>query len=103
MKEYTDTGKLAVLAEQCGTCIFRPGNLMHLRPGRVASMVAECYSKQLFIMCHETMESDNTDDEDNATGPICRGFYDAHGHISQKVRIFGRLDAIAFVANDRPI
>jgi hypothetical protein len=37
-----------VLAEQCATCIFRPGNLMELCPGRVRGMVAEATAKDLW-------------------------------------------------------
>ncbi len=91
---------LQVLAEQCATCIFRPGNLMRLRPGRVRGMVAECTRTQGYIPCHETMEYDDEDEDGespSATGPVCRGFYDAHGEVSQLVRIAERLDAIRFV------
>lgn len=89
-----------VLARQCDTCIFRPGNVMRLRPGRVRGMVAECTRTQGFIPCHETMEYDDEDEDGeslSASGPVCRGFFDAHGEVSQLIRIAGRLDAIEFV------
>lgn len=92
----TASGKLEVLAEQCPTCIFRPGNPMKLRAGRVASMVRECYERQSFIPCHETMSHDE-DDDNRADGPVCRGFFDAHGDASQLVRICERLGQIEFV------
>lgn len=88
---------LLVLSRRCSTCIFHSGNRMHLHAGRVASMVADCRRTQGFIPCHETMRPlDGQEDEDDPRmdGPICRGFYDAHGEVSQLVRIFGRLDAI---------
>lgn len=87
---------LQVRKAMCETCIFRPGNVMALRPGRVKGMVDECRETQSFIPCHETMvpvDPDNEDDE-RMTGPVCKGFYDAHGEVSQLVRIAGRLGAI---------
>jgi hypothetical protein len=90
---------MEVLAEQCETCIFRPGNQMALRRGRVAGMVRECARQQSFIPCHETMvyEDDDEFGEASATGPMCRGFYDAHGELSQLLRIAERLNAVRFV------
>lgn len=72
---------------------------MHLRKGRVASMVRECTRRQTYIPCHETMQpyEDMDEDDGNLDGPVCRGFFDAHGHVSQLVRIAGRLNAIEFV------
>lgn len=68
---YRD-GLLHVMADRCSTCIFRPGNLMHLERGRVGVMVRECLSDPLggaSITCHDTL-----------SGPqaICRGFWDGH-------------------------
>lgn len=94
------TAMVQVLDEQCATCIFRPGNLMKLRPGRVRGMVAECARTQGYIPCHETMVHDDEDDDGEsttATGPVCRGFFDAHGEVSQLLRIADRLDGIEFV------
>lgn len=85
---------LRVLNEQCETCIFRPGNKMHLNKGRVASMVRQCARDQTHITCHETLK---TVTGDASTEAVCRGFYDAHGHVSQMIRIAGRLGAIEFV------
>jgi len=91
---------LQVLKEQCPTCIFRPGNQMALKRGRVASMVRECVATQSYIPCHETMTVKpgyEDEDEPEMDGPVCRGFYDAHGEVSQMVRIAGRLGALEFV------
>lgn len=68
---YRD-GRVHVLAEQCETCVFRPGNLMRLRPGRLAGMVAEAKAEESAIICHSTLYRD---DVDNA---VCRGFADRH-------------------------
>jgi hypothetical protein len=57
-----------VMAERCPTCIFRPGNLMHLRRGQVKHMVAEVRKSEGCIPCHETL-----DDEVQA---VCRGQFE---------------------------
>lgn len=48
-------GMIHVHAEKCHTCIFRPGNVMHLRPGRVKGMVEEARQNWSVIPCHETL------------------------------------------------
>lgn len=73
--------------ERCSTCIFRPGNRMQLRPGRVRGMVREALQGGGFITCHSTLPYAGTD----AKPAICRGFYDSYGHLSNLIRIFGRL------------
>ncbi len=60
-------GKVHVLAEQCATCIFRPGNLMNLEPGRVKSMADTAVRENGSIPCHEYM--------DTKTPAICRGLF----------------------------
>ena len=61
-------GVVRVMAERCATCIFRPGNLMSLQPGRVKDMV-EGIGDVGCIPCHETMEREEQS--------ICRGQFDA--------------------------
>lgn len=89
---------MKILDEQCATCIFRPGNPMQLQTGRVAAMVRECRVRQSFIPCHETMTiADEDEHADRTNDPVCRGFYDAHGEVSQLIRISERLGMIEFV------
>lgn len=71
----------------CSTCVFRPGNLMALRPGRLQGMVRESLAAGSFITCHSTLPYSGT----GAPAAICRGFYNRHGHRSNVLRIFGRL------------
>jgi hypothetical protein len=101
MSESRGFGGLEVLGEQCQTCIFRPGNLMHLQPGRLKSMTNKVRQTQGHIPCHETMtyldDGDAEDEDARAEGPICRGFYDAMGETSQIVRIAERLGCLRFV------
>lgn len=56
-----------VLAERCASCIFRPGNLMRLEPGRLAEIVSEARAADSAIICHETAGADEA---------VCRGFAD---------------------------
>jgi hypothetical protein len=64
-------GKVHVMADKCPTCIFRPGNLMHLNRGRVKDMVGTATSDQAgSITCHSTLDTDKQ--------AVCRGFYDRH-------------------------
>ena len=57
-----------VMAERCPTCIFWPGNLMHLQPGRVREMLAEARAADSCIVCHSTMDAEHQ--------AVCRGQYD---------------------------
>jgi hypothetical protein len=80
------TRKSRLLATQCSTCIFRPGNPMHLRTGRLKGMVDEACTRQGFIVCHATLPAMAPDGYQPA---ICRGFYDRYS--TQALQIIGRL------------
>ena len=69
-KAVFTNGKVHVLKSWCETCIFRPGNLMHLRPGRVEQMVKEAVRKESCITCHSTL--------DTVCPAVCRGFFDRY-------------------------
>lgn len=88
---------LAVKAEMCATCIFRPGNPMRLKPGRVASMVRECDRQDSHIICHDTIDHELREDWPDApmseSEAVCRGYYDT-GRRSQLLRIAERINAI---------
>ena len=62
-------GKVHICKRMCSTCVFRPGNLMHLEPGRVDGMVADAVASDSTIVCHQTLDGPNAG---------CRGFYDRH-------------------------
>lgn len=68
---YRDS-EVHVLARQCGTCIFRPGNLMRLEVGRVEGMVEEAVGADASITCHDTLYRDDVDQA------VCRGFFDRY-------------------------
>ncbi len=88
-----------VLAAQCPTCIFRPGNPMFLEEGALARMVAACRRHDVHIPCHERMTQPETEPEAGPDGlvpinmddPVCRGFYDAYPGVGQVLRISARL------------
>ena len=65
MRPIYREGKVHVMRVMCSTCIFRPGNLMHLQPGRVAGMVKEANAAESAIICHSTLSGDQA---------VCRGF-----------------------------
>lgn len=73
-----------VCAEMCPTCIFRPGNLMHLEPGRLREMVGQARKDESTIVCHSTL---NTGKE-----AACRGFFDRFA--TAPLQIAERLDMI---------
>lgn len=81
-------GKVHIMAQRCPTCIFRPGNLMDLEPGRVADMVREAKRRDSAIICHETL---------GGYKALCRGFFDKH--YTTPLQIADRLGYIEFVSN----
>lgn len=81
-------GQVHVLAERCGTCIFRPGNLMRLRPGRVSQMVAYARDADTAITCHETMHT--------VAPAVCRGFWDTNWRNSFPLRMAVAADVVAY-------
>lgn len=75
---YRD-GLVHVQADRCPTCIFRPGNLMHLDPGRVRGMVEECLADDAGnIPCHDTLGGPEA---------ICRGFWDGYADRQAVLRL----------------
>jgi len=76
-----------VAARMCDTCIFRPGNLMHLEAGRVESMVREATGIESCITCHETLSGFQA---------VCRGFFDRHA--TAPLQIADRLGYVVFQA-----
>ena len=77
--------KSRLLSRQCRTCIFRPGNPMHLHPGRLRGMVTQATRRGGFVVCHDTLPE---------TAPagvapaICRGFKDRYD--TQALQIIAR-------------
>ncbi len=87
---YRD-GKLHVCDRLCETCIFRPGNLMHLEPGRVDDMVRKALLGQSVIVCHKTL---GTKPKQNAA---CRGFVDRYGRHVAAIVLARQTRVIEFI------
>ncbi|MGW3626198.1 hypothetical protein [Streptomyces sp. NPDC000880] len=73
VEPYTDvadplTGTVRLCAHRCDTCIFHPGNPMHLRPGRVTDLVTAARRAEGHVICHKTLGTE--------APAICHGFAD---------------------------
>lgn len=79
-------GKTRVLARQCATCVFRPGNPV-MSPGRLETFVGTALANGTFIPCHSTYPPLG-----NPPTSICRGFYVRHrgtGILAVMQRLWG--------------
>lgn len=79
--------KIFVHSERCSTCIFRPGNLMDLRPGRVQQMVAQARANWSVIPCHQTLDGEKA---------VCSGYATLRPQ-PDILQVAERLDAIELV------
>ncbi|MFI9643551.1 HAD domain-containing protein [Micromonospora sp. NPDC051925] len=87
--------KSRLLSRQCPTCIFRPGNPMHLTEGRLRDLVAEARQNESFVVCHDTLPYHR----DAGVKPaICRGFADRYS--TQALQVIERL--FGFIEVDPP-
>jgi hypothetical protein len=66
--DVAELGEIRLCARMCDTCVFRPGNLMHLEPGRVTDMVKAAHKDEGHITCHKTLDTE--------APAICRGYAD---------------------------
>ncbi|MFC4148050.1 hypothetical protein ACFO0M_17480 [Micromonospora mangrovi] len=88
-------GKSRLLSRQCDTCIFAPGNRMHLAAGRLRDLVTEARRRESFIVCHDTLPHYR---HPAAKPAICRGFADRYH--TQALQLIERL--FGFVEIDPP-
>ncbi len=80
---------LRVATEQCSTCIFRPGNLMHLHVGRLATMAKEVQATEGYVTCHQTL------DRPLRQRVVCRGSFDRFK--TQIIQVAERLGFIEWI------
>jgi len=87
-----ETGVLRVMKDKCATCIFRPGNLMSLQPGRVREMV-ESARKDEFgsITCHDTLPYSGPPGIKSA---VCKGWWDGYSQDKFWAQILTRLKKV---------
>ena len=85
---YRD-GRVHVLGEMCATCVFRPGNLMALRAGRLRGMVDNALRDDSAITCHSTLY------RDDVQPAVCRGFFDRHAADVLPLRAARMFDVLA--------
>ncbi|MFF8406929.1 hypothetical protein ACF06P_35540 [Streptomyces sp. NPDC015684] len=60
------SGVVRQCADLCDTCIYRPGNLAHLKPGRVQELTQAAITAEGHVVCHATI--------DTPAPAICAGF-----------------------------
>ena len=86
MREVYRDGSVHVCAEMCSTCVFRPGNLMSLGPGRLAEIVRGSVAQDAALTCHSTLDADRA---------VCRGFFDRYK--TTPLQLADRLGRLVFV------
>lgn len=70
------TRKVRVLSEKCSTCIFWPGNRMHLSEGYLQDIIRGNVEVGSLLTCHQTLPYGDFPDFGSAA---CRGFWESHG------------------------
>ena len=83
-----ETRRTRLLARMCDTCVFRPGNLMQLRQGRLRDLVEEARAAESYIVCHSTLPGVAPEGVQPA---VCRGFADRYRTRALQIikRLFG--------------
>ncbi len=78
------SGQPQTFTEKCTTCVFRPGNLMKLRKGRLRELA----DPNAHLTCHQTI-SYGSHPEIGET--LCRGYYDTIGERNNYIRVMHRI------------
>lgn len=84
-------GRSRLCRRMCKTCVFEPGNRMHLQPGRLRDLVESARATTpegldgTYIICHKTLPYSGT----GAPPAVCRGFFDRYD--TQTLQLIGRL------------
>lgn len=81
-------GKVHVMSEQCSTCVFRPGNLMHLSPGRLKGMAEHVQETGVPFACHQTLSYASAEYQAHYDGEaLCAGAVENYGDQSVVMRM----------------
>lgn len=91
-------GQVHVQESKCSTCIYRPGNLMRLEPGRKESMQAEAIAGEGVIPCHQTIKASTGKSGGES---VCRGFFDVAKH-EGLLAVAERLGIVKFTRLAKP-
>lgn len=83
-----------VFKEMCSTCVFRPGNLMHLRSGRLKDLVDKNREQGTMLICHKTTYGQATEEV------LCKGFYDKYGPEQMVYQVINRIGGFREVPNE---
>lgn len=83
-----------VWAQMCDTCIFRPGNPMHLRSGALKQVVDGNIATGTLLICHKTTYGQAPEEI------ACRGFYDKYGPKQAVYQVIQRLGGFREVPLD---
>ncbi len=81
-------GGVRLLSRPCATCIYRPGNLMHLQPGRLKAITAANLAADSYLVCHATLRDG---EHPQAGEAVCRGWYDRFTNSTTFMQIGNRL------------
>lgn len=84
-------GKVHVLEDKCSTCVFRPGNLMHLSPGRLKDLSGGADDNQTAIICHQTLPTVGYPNQ-----AICRGYWDSRKDTNPTLVLAAGADLVEF-------
>lgn len=74
-----------LFSRKCSSCVFWPGNLMQLGPGRLADLVEQNRQTGSMLICHQTTYGAAPREA------MCRGFWDAYADVSDIPQIMERL------------
>jgi hypothetical protein len=89
-REAPQTGLPKVFDEQCSSCIFRPGNPMRLREGRLREVVEANLREGAALICHQT-----TYEQRPELGEVvCAGWFTRYGSRTNVIQIMARLAAL---------
>lgn len=86
VEPYRD-GAVHVMSEKCSTCVFRPGNLMHLPPGRLKELTDYVQETGVPFSCHQTLPYAGREHVEFYDGAaLCAGAIENYGAESIPVR-----------------
>lgn len=81
---------LKVYNECCKNCLLSKDRIVSAK--RAKEIITGCTKNQTHFICHKATQENKE--------IVCKTFFDKFGHVSQMVRIAGRLNLIQFI--DQP-